>query len=91
MNMHPPFPPHRGKNPRRGAEVVVHDRLVQNCPSGHTLRQLKPLSEAPELDSVVGTAGVGCVGTQVKEREVFGRRGRLSISARPRDGSPSAG
>ena len=67
MNIHPPFPPHRGKNPRRGDEVVVHDRLVQNCLPGRARCQLKPPSKAPELDFVVGTAGVGCVGTQIKD------------------------
>ena len=67
MNMHPPSPPRWGKNPRRGAEVVVHDRLVPNYLPGHALCQLKPLSEAHELDFVVGTAGVGCVGTQIKD------------------------
>ena len=65
--MHPPFPQHRRKNPRRGAEVVVHDQQAGSCLPGHAFRQLKPLPEAPELDSVVGTAGVGCVGTQVKD------------------------
>ena len=66
MNIHPPFPPHRRRNPRCGVEVVVHDRLVQNCLPGRARCQLKPPSKAPELDSVVGTEGVGCVGIQVK-------------------------
>ena len=91
MNMHPPFPPHRRKNPRRGAEVVVHNQLADGCLPGHAFRQLKPLSEAPELDFVVGTEVVGCVGTQVKDgkRPVDGAA--YAPQDRPRDGSPSAG
>ena len=57
MNMHPPFPPHWRQDLRRGAEVVVHDRLVQNHPSGHAPRQ---------LDFTVWVEGVGRVGVQVK-------------------------
>ena len=53
MNMHPPFPPHRRKNPRRGAGVVVHDQLADSCLLGHALCDLKPPSEAPELDFAV--------------------------------------
>ena len=69
MNMHRPFPPHRRQDLRRGAEVVVHDQQAGSCLPGHAFRQLKPLSEAPELDFVVGTEGVGRVGIQVKDRK----------------------
>ena len=67
MTMHPPFPPHRRKNPRRGAGVVVHDQLADSCLPGHALCDLKPPSEAPELDFAVWVEGVGRVGIQVKD------------------------
>ena len=67
METHPEFPQLRRQDLRRDAEVVVHDRPAGSCLPGHALRQLKPLSEAPELAFVVGTAGVDRVGTQVKD------------------------
>ena len=91
MNMHPPFPPHRGKNPRRGAEVVAHDQQAGSCLPGHVLCQLKPLPEIPELDFVVGTEGVGRVGIQVKDGKYSVDGAAYAPQDRPRDGSPSAG
>ena len=91
METHPEFPQLRLQDLRRGAEVGVRDQPAGICLPGHALCPLKPLSEAPELDSVVGTEGVGCVGTQVKDgkRPVDGAAS--TPQDRPRDGSPSAG
>ena len=91
METHPEFPQLRLQDLRRGAEVVVHDRQAGICLPGHAFRQLKPLSEAPELDFVVGTEVAGCVGTQVKDGKCPVDGAAYAPQDRPRDGSPSAG
>ena len=63
METHPEFLQLRRQDLRRDAEVVVHDQQAGSCLPGHAFCQLKPLVEAHELAFVVGTEGVGCVGT----------------------------
>ena len=66
MTMHPPFPPHRRKNPRRGANFDVYDQLADSGLSDHPLDERRPLSEAPKLDFVVWIEGVGRCRIEVK-------------------------
>ena len=66
MKIHPAFPPHRRRDPRRRSEGLVYDLLAQSDVPGQALYELKATPEAPELDFPIWFQDRARIGLQVK-------------------------
>ena len=66
MNIHPPFPDNRRGDPKRQAELHVHQQLA-DCPlPGVVLYEAKAAPHAPEVDYAIWLEGRARIALQVK-------------------------
>ena len=66
MNIHPPFPDNRRGDPKRQAELHVHQQLA-DCPlPGVVLYEAKAAPHAPEVDYASWPEGRARIALQVK-------------------------
>ena len=66
MKIQPEFPPHRRKGSKGNGDPIAYDQFADCGLPGHALNELKPLSEAPELDFVVWVEDIGRLDIEVK-------------------------
>ena len=65
MKIHPEFPPHRRRDPKRRSEGLVYD-LLQSDILGQALYEQKATPEAPGLDFAIWVQDRARFGLQVK-------------------------
>ena len=66
MIVTPAFPDHRLQDPKRAAELLVHQELSSNDVLGQTLYEMRAGDRAPQLDFGVWLERTGRIGLQVK-------------------------
>ena len=79
LKIHPEFPRHRLKNPKRRAEKRLYDQLAQSDVPGYTLYEAYPGGGAPQLDFGVWLGAVARIAAQCKGGEYRVHRGEWQL------------
>ena len=79
MKIHPEFPRHRLKDPKRQAEKKLYDQLAQSDVPGYTLYEAYPGGGAPQLDLGVWLEEVARIAAQCKDGEYRIERGEWQL------------
>ena len=79
MKIHPEFPRHRLKDPKRQAEKKLYDQLAQSNFPGYTLYEAYPGRGAPQLDFGVWLEEVARIAAQCKGGEYRVHRGEWQL------------